>query len=149
MSKSREELIPITVYLKPSTVDRLNRISHYLSIRDNSEYNVEKVIKAALVDYLDLMEPLSEEEKSNLKSLIFSPRSEQEYALKNRFKEIMKQKGIKAVQIHRDTGISESNLSQVLNNKNQNMSLDYFLRIWIALDCPPIGDCLYRKDLKP
>ena len=61
----------------------------------------------------------------------------------------MKQKRIKAVQIHRDTEISESNLSQLLSNKNLNMSLDYFLRLWFALDCPPIADCLFREDLKP
>ena len=51
----------------------------------------------------------------------------------------MKQKRIKAVEIHRSTGISESNLSQLLNNKNLNMTLDSFLRIWLALDCPPIA----------
>ncbi len=42
------------------------------------------------------------------------------------------------------TKIEPSNISLIFRNKNQP-SLDYFLRIWIALGCPPISDCLYRE----
>jgi DNA-binding Xre family transcriptional regulator len=138
---------PITIYLMPSTIEQLEKMSYYLSVREHREINIERIIKAAIADYIDVMSPFSDEEITSLKSLIFETNSEKPYAIKNRFKEIMKQKGIKAVQIHRDTGISESNLSQLLNNKNLNMTLDSFLRIWLALDCPPIADCLYRETL--
>ncbi|WP_338472734.1 helix-turn-helix transcriptional regulator [Niallia sp. XMNu-256] len=118
-----------------------------MAFKEKREETVEDTIKAAIADYLQVMEPLPAEEVNSLRSLIFQPGIEKPYALKNRFKEIMKQIGLKAVDLHRDTDISESNLSQILNNKNQNMSLDYFLRIWFALGCPPIGECLYRENI--
>lgn len=143
------ERIPITIHLKTSTIERLEKMSSYLSIREHREIPIERIIKAAIADYIDVMSPLSDSDITSLKSLIFDTRKEKPYAIKNKFREIMKQKGIKAVQIHRETGISESNLSQLLNNKNLNMTLDSFLRIWLSLDCPPIADCLYRDDLEP
>ena len=143
-SKDMEGTIPVTIHLKTHTIEKLFKISSYLSLRNNEEKPVEYVIKAAIADYLDVMLPTSGKEKKYIKSLLFDG---PKYVIKNRFKEIMEQKNIKAVQIHRNTDISESNLSQILNNKNQNMTLDSFLRIWIALDCPPIADCLYRENL--
>ncbi|WP_394237496.1 helix-turn-helix domain-containing protein [Niallia oryzisoli] len=148
MITDRDSRIPITIYLKPSTVEQLKKISHYLAVREQQEVPLERIIRAAIADYMDIMAPLSDADTTALKSILFEPNNEKPYAIKNRFKEIMKQKGIKAVQIHRDTGISESNLSQLLNNKNLNMTLDSFLRIWLALDCPPIADCLYRENLE-
>lgn len=149
MTEENEALIPITVYLKPSTVNRLEDINTFLSVKHNQEKNIERVIKDAIASYLDVMSPIPEKDILSLKTLIMENRKDdQPYAIKNRFKEIMKQKNIKQVQIHRDTGISESNLSQLLNNKNPTMTLDSFLRIWIALDCPPIADCLYRENIR-
>ena len=143
-TETKETPIPITIHLMPSTVEKLKEISIYLSIRHNQEKPIERVIKSAIADYFDVMTPLSEKEKTFIKTLLVD---DHKYAIKNQFKEIMRQKRVKAVKIHRDTGISESNLSQILNNKNINMTLDSFLRIWLALDCPPIGDCLYRENI--
>lgn len=134
----------VSLQLQRTTIQRLDKVATYLTFKHGKSVSLEKVIKGAIVDYLDLMEPITEEEKLNLKSIVIGPSNDEDFVLYNRFKEIMKRKQIKAVQLHKETGISESNLSQVLNNKNQNMSLDYFLRIWVALDCPPIGDCIYR-----
>ena len=145
MTDAKETPVPVTIYLKPSTIEKLQEISIYLSIRHNQEKPIERVIKSAISNYLDVMRPLSAEEKTYLKTLLVD---DKKYAIKNRFKEIMKQKSIKSVKIHRDTGISESNLSQILNNKNLNITLDSFLRIWLSLDCPPMADCLYRENLK-
>jgi DNA-binding Xre family transcriptional regulator len=145
-STKESSTIPITIHLLPATVERLKEISNYLSIRHNQKKTIERIIKSAIAGYLDVMSPLSDEEILFIKTLIVDNKR---YAIKNRFKEIMKQKKIKAVEIHRSTGISESNLSQLLSNKNLNMTLDSFLRIWLALDCPPIADCLYRDDLDP
>src|SRR4051812_6697064 len=112
------ERIPVTIYLKPSTIERLNKITTYLSFKNEREETLECTIRASIADYLEVMDPLSQEEIHTLRSLLFQPRTEKPYALKNRFKEIMKQKGMKAVTLHRLTEISESNVSQVLNNKN-------------------------------
>ncbi|MBX6362157.1 MAG: helix-turn-helix transcriptional regulator [Acidobacterium ailaaui] len=69
------------------------------------------------------------------------------YQLKNRFKEIFQNKGLKQVQISKMTGIDRSNISMILANKNQP-SLDYFIRLWVAADCPPIHEVLYRENQK-
>lgn len=66
------------------------------------------------------------------------------YRLKNRFKEIATSKGLTQQQMSEITGIDPSNISVIFRNKNQP-SLDYFLRIWIALGCPSISSCLYRE----
>lgn len=66
------------------------------------------------------------------------------YRLRNKFKEIAKNKNLSQQQIAEMSNIEPSNISLIFRNKNQP-SLDYFLRIWIALGCPPISDCLYRE----
>jgi len=66
------------------------------------------------------------------------------YRLKNRFKEYMDKHGIIPADLVKQTGIGASNISLILKNKNQP-SLDYFLRIWMALKCPPLDKILYRE----
>lgn len=146
MTKEKEELISVTINLKPQTVERLEKICQYLNFRRKKDHSLEYIIKASIADYLTLMNLKTESQKANIRNLIMEA-ERKPYAIKNYFKEIMWQKGMKAVDLHRETDISESNLSQVLNNKNLNMSLDTFLRIWLALDCPPIGECLYRENI--
>ncbi|MDF1511047.1 helix-turn-helix transcriptional regulator [Robertmurraya sp. DFI.2.37] len=145
MSQENKVTIPITIHLLPSAFDKLEKIKDYLSIRYNQEKQIEGIIKGAIVDFLDIMFPVSDVEIFSIKALILD---DTKYVIRNRIKDIMKNKKIKSVEIHRNTGISESTLSQILNNKSHNMSLDYFLRIWLALDCPPIGDCLYKENIK-
>jgi DNA-binding Xre family transcriptional regulator len=65
------------------------------------------------------------------------------YRLKNNFKQILKQKGWNQKMLSDKASIDPSNISIILANRSQP-SLDYFLRIWIALGCPPLTDCLYR-----
>lgn len=67
------------------------------------------------------------------------------YRLKNRLKEYVKKRGMRQKDLGLQTNIDESNISLILNNKVQP-SLDYFLRIWIALNCPPLNEILYREE---
>ncbi len=65
----------------------------------------------------------------------------------NHFKEIAKAQNISQRDIIRMTGIQQSSLSQIFNNKwESNPRLDTFFKIWVALECPPITQCLYRVD---
>jgi DNA-binding XRE family transcriptional regulator len=66
------------------------------------------------------------------------------YRLKNRLKEYVKKRGMLQKDLAAKTGIDEGNISTMLNNKYQP-SLDYFLRVWIALGCPPLNEILYRE----
>jgi|GEM_PF-1406447 len=67
------------------------------------------------------------------------------YRLQNKFKEFMDKKGVSQAMLSERTGIGASNLSLIMKNKNQP-SLDYFFRIWIALECPPLDKILYRVE---
>jgi hypothetical protein len=67
------------------------------------------------------------------------------YRLQNRFKEIATKKGLSQQRVSELTNIDPSNISYIWRNKNQP-TLDYFLRIWIALDYPPLNKCLYREN---
>ncbi|MEH7374056.1 helix-turn-helix domain-containing protein [Neobacillus drentensis] len=71
------------------------------------------------------------------------------YRLENSFKKILQEKGMRAKDLAEITNIHAGNISIILNNRSQP-SLDYFLRIWIALGCPPLNECLHRiKDEEP
>ncbi|MCM3110011.1 helix-turn-helix domain-containing protein [Lederbergia lenta] len=66
------------------------------------------------------------------------------FRLQNRLKEYIQSKNISQSQLADITNISNPNISQIVNNINQP-SLDYFLRIWIALGCPSIKEIFYRE----
>jgi transcriptional regulator with XRE-family HTH domain len=57
----------------------------------------------------------------------------------------LKGKGWNQKMLAEKTNIDPANVSIILNNRSQP-SLDYFLRLWIALGCPPINECLSRTD---
>lgn len=65
------------------------------------------------------------------------------YRLENSFKKILQEKGMRSKDLAEMTNIHAGNISIILNNRSQP-SLDYFLRIWIALGCPPLNECLHR-----
>jgi hypothetical protein len=67
------------------------------------------------------------------------------YRLKNRFKAIAESKGLRGKDLAHMTNIHAGNISIIFSNRSQP-SCDYFLRIWIALGCPPITECFYRTE---
>ncbi len=65
----------------------------------------------------------------------------------NRFKEIAADQNVSQRDVVRMTGINQSSVSQIFNNRNEsNPRLDTFFKIWVVLKCPPINQCLYRVD---
>jgi DNA-binding Xre family transcriptional regulator len=64
--------------------------------------------------------------------------------IKNNIKLIMKEQKITQKELAEMTGIDKSNLSIYMNNKSQP-SIEFFLRIWHALDYPPLNEILFRE----
>ncbi|WP_368657963.1 helix-turn-helix domain-containing protein [Metabacillus halosaccharovorans] len=64
--------------------------------------------------------------------------------IKNNMKKIMKERKMTQKELSEITGIDKSNLSIYMNNKSQP-SIEFFLRIWHALDYPPLNEILYRE----
>lgn len=78
--------------------------------------------------------------KENVESLIHS----HEGAIKNNLKKLLKEKKMTQKELSEITGIDKSNLSIYMNNKSQP-SIEFFLRIWHALDYPLLNEMLYRE----
>lgn len=102
----------------------------------------EDIIKSAidhLFVFIETYYDFVEDEKTeNLKL-------ELKAKIKNRLREITMEQGLDQSAISKLTGIEPANISRVFNNRNQP-SIDYFFRLWIALERPPIDDIFYADD---
>jgi DNA-binding Xre family transcriptional regulator len=65
------------------------------------------------------------------------------FRLENKIGELLEQKRMSQKDLSDLTGIAPPNINNFVKNKNQP-SVDYFLRIWIALECPPLNWMFYR-----
>jgi DNA-binding XRE family transcriptional regulator len=133
----------IELYLKEDTVKRIENLTKYKNIDNtiiknvNEEFNVEDFILGTVYHYLKTIEFKTEYE--GVEKLVTSR------PLRNKFKEIAEKKNINQRQMAELTGIDPAGISHVFRNRNQP-SLDAFLRIWVALGCPPLNKCLYREE---
>lgn len=131
------------ILLKSEVVNKIEKVTLYKNISDelfnegSEHFSVEDFIIGCVYHYIKTIE--SNNSMSGLNDL------GKPYKLKNRFKEIIKEKKISQKELAEKTQINAGNISQILNNNNQP-SLDYFLRIWIALDYPRLDWCLYREE---
>jgi transcriptional regulator with XRE-family HTH domain len=67
-----------------------------------------------------------------------------EGVIKNNIKKLMKERKMTQKELSELTGIDKSNLSIYMNNKSQP-SIEFFLRIWHALEYPPLAQLLYKE----
>jgi DNA-binding XRE family transcriptional regulator len=139
------ERIPITVHLEPETINFLHDVAQYENLKSKfkngrPKIKEEDVIKAAVNYFIkDIRNFYKHQIIRDVSNGIGEP-----YILKNRIREILKEKNLKQLDLCALTGIDKANISLILNNKHQP-SLDLFLRIWVALDYPPIEDIFYRE----
>lgn len=125
----------INIDLKETTIKRIEEWLVYCNMYNkNADYDlpqsVEEFVKASLFNQLNSLEKIYEISVS-------------EGELKNRFKEIMKKKGLKQSELAKKCKIDQGSMSRILKNEYQP-HLDIFIRIWTSLDCPPIELVLYR-----
>lgn len=130
-----------SIYLSEDVIKEIKTMVDLRNTRiilDNEERkvrSVEEFIKGSVIQTIKWLK--SEELSAGMDDL------GKPYRLRNRFKEIAEKKHLKGKDLSELTNIRPSNISYILANRNQP-SLDYFLRIWIALGCPPLNECLYR-----
>ncbi|WP_099301854.1 helix-turn-helix domain-containing protein [Bacillus sp. Marseille-P3800] len=65
--------------------------------------------------------------------------------IKNNFKKICKKDGIAQSQIVEITGIPNSTISSIFTNRSQP-NLDHFIKIWEAINLPPLNECFYKEE---
>lgn len=143
-----ESYVEVKVKIKKSTYDDLNSIVYYLNSRHqlrnnenkNSPCTIEEIIKGATIREIDKIKTFHYNvvRKGSKKIGGKAP-------LKNRIKDILKELNIKQLDLSEMTGIDRSNISFIVNNRNQP-SADYLFRIWVALDFYPLEEMFYREE---
>ena len=169
-----EEYSYITVRFKKENFDKLLSYTNYANVeakirKMDIEYKPEDFIKGATMYFINAMlddiEPnnpeiikklyetlpefvpilmeastqLEDIPKQGIEQLI-----ECEGVIKNNIKKLMKERKMTQKELSELTGIDKSNLSIYMNNKSQP-SIEFFLRIWHALEYPPLTQLLYKE----
>lgn len=136
-------MVKVEIHLRQETIKRMDEIIAYSKFRkrytkQDLPESYEDVLKASLYEYFRKIDVLYNNVISDKKYKLKNNGN-----LQNRLKEIIKDEGMKQKDICDMTGIDPGSLSNILSNRNQP-SMDYFLRIWVVLGCPPIEDVFYR-----
>lgn len=135
--------IEIPIYLSEEVFQEVTSIVEYKNMKDlvftntNNHKTVENFIIGCVCDYIRQIK--SDDPNDTSLNLIGKQ------PIKNKIKEHMQKLGLTQVDLCNKTGISKSNMSLIVSNKNQP-ALDYFIRIWVALECPPINQLVFRVE---
>ena len=131
----------INIHLRKEIVKDIEKILEYKHARDflfEKETNytsMENFIVGCVCYYLRQI--------NGIKDLSGINELGRPFQLENKIGELLDQKRISQKELSDLTGIAASNINNFVKNKNQP-SVDYFLRIWIALECPPLDWMFYR-----
>jgi predicted XRE-type DNA-binding protein len=131
----------IYIHLKKEIVKDIETIIEYKDKRDflfNNEENhtsVEDFIIGCVCYYLRQIKNI--DDLSGINDL------GKPFQLENKIGQLLEQKRMSQKELSDLTGIAAPNINNFVKNKNQP-SIDYFLRIWIALECPPLEWMFHR-----
>ena len=132
----------VTLYIKEDTFNEMEQLIDYRNIRllvRNSNKKPKSIEDFILGSALHYLKEIKVQDVLAGNDDLGKP-----YRLKNRIKDYLRAMGMKQKDLAALTEIDEANISIIVNNKSQP-SLDYFLRIWIALKCPQLDQILYRE----
>jgi DNA-binding Xre family transcriptional regulator len=131
----------INIHLKKEIVKDIQNILEYKHARDflfekeTNHTSIENFIVGCVCYYLKQIKETRE--LSGIDEL------GKPFQLENKIGELLEQKRMSQLRLSELTGIAPSNINNFVKNKHQP-SLDYFLRIWIALECPPLDWMFYK-----
>lgn len=140
-----EKDISVSVNINPKFYKKICEIIGYSKVtkmtKDADLPTTEnEVINAALFHYFKRIDTINSFHNIDRRALNL----EEGTKVQNRFKEVLKMIGMKQKELAELTGIDDATISTILSNRNQP-SMEYFLRIWTVLGCPPIEDVFYRE----
>ena len=131
----------INIHLKKDIVADIEKILEYKNVKDflfEKEKNyssMENFIVGCVCYYIRQIKGIQ-----NLSGIEELGRP---FQLENKISELLDQKRMSQKELSDLTGIAPSNINNFVKNRNQP-SVDYFLRIWIAFECPPLEWMFYR-----
>ena len=140
-----EKDINISVDINPKLYRKIVEIIGYSKVTKMTKdadlpMTEGEVVNAALYYYFKRIETINSFHNIDRRALNL----EEGTKVQNRFKEIIKNIGMRQKELAELTGIDDATISTILSNKNQP-SMEYFLRIWTVLGCPPVEDVFYRE----
>ncbi|HLS09886.1 helix-turn-helix transcriptional regulator [Lentibacillus sp.] len=134
----------LTIRLNDDTYHQLkelteleNLINRHRDTDRDDNYQVEDFVAGAVIDKL--------EQISHFKQINPLIENAHRPVIKNRFKEIAKEKNIYIKDIADQLNMKPPNISKIFNNASQPR-LELFIKIWIVLGCPPLHKCLYLEE---
>lgn len=142
---NKSNKIVVKLEFELDTIMKIGHILNWLNaenkyvLKTKEEFTLADFIKGSVYNELDRMELINEIFCELKSKPLRSPKR-----LKNNFKKQLKLLGMKQQDLSDITGISNSELSIVLNNK-RFISMEYFLLIWVSLGCPPVEKCFELK----
>jgi DNA-binding Xre family transcriptional regulator len=131
----------INIHLKKEILNDIEKILEYKHVRDflfekeTNHSSIENFIVGCVCYYLRQIK--------GIRDLSGIDELGKPFQLENKIGELLEQKRMSQKQLSDMTGIAPPNINNFVKNKNQP-SLDYFLRIWIALECPPLTWMFHR-----
>lgn len=139
------EYVKTTVYFHKSTVEKVKNIVLYENSK-NALWKADREKDNEFQDFVTGCVNLYIEQIENV-SKLSGYKQDGHSKLKNNIKRLLIEKGMSQKHLSEMTGISNANISLVVNNVNQP-SLENFLRICAALGNPPMEKILYREEIK-
>jgi DNA-binding Xre family transcriptional regulator len=129
------------IEVNESTASEIKKLVDYHNMKvdfgelDRDKINEEDIIKAAIAEYLNLF---SATQKSQS---LLTINMENKGEIQLNFKPVLKGKKMKQAELANITGLNKANISDILNHKYLP-GLEVFLKIWVALDCPPLNEII-------
>lgn len=123
------------------TLEKLKLLQEIINYeRDNDKLTIEDVVKGSLFHYLNRFYTNRINEAEIEKLIPLGSHGE----LVNCIGKFMNDNNITPSHVANETQITRAMMSNILNNKKPP-SLDVFIRIWVALGCPPLHKLLKRE----
>ncbi|RLL44868.1 XRE family transcriptional regulator [Oceanobacillus piezotolerans] len=133
----------VTIQLSEDTFNQIkeltdleNLINRHRDRERSDNYKMEEFIIGCIIDkieqikHFDAIHPFIENRESSEKPIV-----------KNRFKEIAKEKNIYIKDIAEQLNMQPPNISKIFNNASQPR-FELFVKIWLILGCPPLQQCI-------
>lgn len=137
----------ITIELNDETYSQIKLLTKWLNLNTTvknkknipKDYNEKEIVRGMVIEKVKELNHFYEIHP------ILNEDINKDTNIKNRFKEIAKEKGISQKQISEQLGIYAPALSSIFNNESQPRT-KIFLQLWLVLGCPPLHECIYIED---
>lgn len=136
----------ITIEVTEDTHKNLAEIAHLINnkLKLDKPLVIEDIVKASLYRYISKLYTKSNLEWDKEITKLFPLDSD--FPLKNSIKTYLAKVNLTQSDLSKRAKLPISTVSSILNNQNQP-SIDAFLKIYFALDCPDLTELLYREQL--